>query len=79
MQRWLKIPDGRYIDANRIMYVGKVETYPRLDDDGNDAGAGYSVYIGSDIPREQQFAVMGTKEEVLAFLKALLGGGAPTG
>jgi hypothetical protein len=77
MQRWLKIPDGRYIDANRIMYVGKVETYPRLDDEGNDAGAGYSVYIGTDIPRERQFAVMGTKEEVLAFLKSLLGGGAP--
>ena len=38
MQRWLKLPDGRYIDANSIVYVGKVETYPRLDDDGNEAG-----------------------------------------
>jgi len=77
MQRWLKLPDGRYIDANRIAYVGKVETYPRLDDEGNDAGLGYSVYIGTDFPREQQIAVMGTKEEVLALLKTLLGGGAP--
>ena len=76
MQRWLKIPDGRYIDANSIMYVGKPETYPRLDEDGNDAGVGYSVYIGTGFPREQQLAVMGTKEEVLALLKALLGGGA---
>jgi len=28
MQRWLKLPDGRYLDANSIVYVGKVETYP---------------------------------------------------
>jgi hypothetical protein len=75
MQRWLKLPDGRYLDANRIAYVGKVETYPRLDDDGNDAGQGYAVNLGTDIPREQHIAVMGTKEEVLALLKALLGGG----
>ena len=37
MQRWLKLPDGRYIDANSIAYVGKVENYPRLDDYGHDA------------------------------------------
>lgn len=75
MQRWLKLPDGRYLDANRIVYVGKVETYPRLDDDGNEAGQGYAVNLGTDIPRESQLAVMGTKEEVLALLKALLSGG----
>ncbi|MBS0486166.1 MAG: hypothetical protein JSS13_02395 [Proteobacteria bacterium] len=78
MQRWLKLPDGRYIDANSIVYVGKVETYPRLDDDGNDAGQGYAVNLGTDIPREHHISVMGTKEEVLALLKALLGG-TPTG
>lgn len=74
MQRWLKLPDGRYIDANRIMYVGKPETYPRLDDEGNDAGIGYAVNLGTDIPREQQIVVMGTKDEVLALLKSLLSG-----
>jgi hypothetical protein len=73
MQRWLKLPDGRYLDANRIMYVGKVETYPRLDDEGNDSGIGYSFSVGTDIPRDHQLTVMGTKEEVLALLKALLG------
>jgi hypothetical protein len=78
MQRWMKLPDGRYIDANSIVYVGKVETYPRLDDDGNDAGAGYSVYIGHGFQREHQIAVMGSKEEVLALLKALLGGAPAT-
>lgn len=77
MQRWLKLPDGRYLDANSIIYVGKVETYPRLDDDGNDAGQGYAVNLGTAIPREQHIAVMGTKEEILALLKSLLGGGAP--
>ncbi|MGH8040765.1 MAG: hypothetical protein ACREPN_01840 [Rudaea sp.] len=75
MQRWLKLPDGRYLDANRIAYVGKVETYPRLDDDGNDAGQGFAVNLGTDIPREYQISVQGTKEEVLALLKTLLGGG----
>jgi hypothetical protein len=73
MQRWMKLPDGRYIDANRIMYVGKVETYPRLDDEGNDSGVGYSVSLGTDLPRDRQLTVMGTKDEILALLKSLLG------
>ncbi len=77
MQRWLKLPDGRFLDANRIVYVGKVETYPRLDDDGNDIGVGYAVNLGLDITRDHQLTVMGTKEEVLGLLKTLLGGGAP--
>lgn len=73
MQRWLKLPDGRYLDANRIMYVGKVETFPRLDDDGNDAGIGYAVNLGTDLPREQHISVQGSKEEILALLKMVLG------
>ncbi|MGA9333011.1 MAG: hypothetical protein WBV39_01920 [Rudaea sp.] len=78
MQRWLKLPDGRYLDANSIVYVSKVETYPRLDDDGNEAGQGYVVNLGTGIPRDQQLTAMGTKEEILALLKALLGAGAAT-
>jgi hypothetical protein len=74
MQRWIKLPDGRYIDANRIMYVGKVETYPRIDEDGNDLGQGFSVHLGTDVRREQLLTVMGSKEEVMALLKNLLGG-----
>lgn len=73
MQRWLKLPDGRYLDANRIMYVGKVETYPRLDDEGMDSGVGYAVNLGTDFPREHQLTVMGTREEILALLKSVLG------
>lgn len=77
MQRWLKLPDGRYIDANRITLIGKVETYPRLDDEGNEGGTGYAVNLGTEFPREHHLSIMGTKDEVLALLKALLGGSAP--
>ncbi|HVB84482.1 MAG TPA: hypothetical protein VND63_06360 [Rhodanobacteraceae bacterium] len=73
MQRWIKLPDGRFIDANRIACVGKVESYPRLDEDGNDLGAGFVVSIGTDFPRERQFSVTGTHEEIMALTKALLG------
>ena len=73
MQRWLKLPDGRYIDANCIVYVGKVETYPRLDDEGMDSGIGYAVSLGTDFPRDRQISVTGTKEEILALMKSVLG------
>jgi hypothetical protein len=33
------------------------------------------VNIGTGIPREHHISVMGSKEEVLALLKALLGAG----
>jgi len=78
MQRWIKLPDGRYVDANRIMYVGKIETFPRIDEDGNDLGQGFAVNVGTDIPRESQLTVMGSKDEVLAVLRQLLGTGAPS-
>jgi len=42
--------------------------------DGNDAGQGYSVPVGTDVMRDHHLTVQGTKEEVLAFLKSLLGG-----
>lgn len=76
MQRWLKLPDGRIIDANRVAYIGKVETYARTDEDGNDLGIGYAVHIGTDFPRESQITVIGNKDEVLAVLRALLGSAA---
>lgn len=76
MQRWIKLPDGRFIDANRIAYIGKVETYARLDEDGNDLGTGYAVNIGTDIPRESHLGLTGGKDEVFAALRAILGGGA---
>ncbi len=77
MQRWIKLPDGRFIDANRIAYIGKVESYIRSDEDGNDLGTGYAVNIGTDIPRESQLTLSGGKDEVFAALRAILGGAAP--
>ena len=75
MQRWMKLPDGRFLDANRISYVGKAESYSRIDEDGNDLGIGYSVNIGTDFPRESQISVTGSKEEIFALLRGILGGG----
>lgn len=76
MQRWLKLPDGRFIDASRIAYIGKLETFARVDEDGNDLGTGYAVNIGTDFPRESQISVVGGKDEVFAMLRAILGGSA---
>ncbi|MEZ5462774.1 hypothetical protein [Dokdonella sp.] len=78
MQRWVKIPDGRFLDANRIAYVGKVETFNRFDDDGVDIGLSYAVNLGTDFPRESQINVVGTKEEIFALLRTILGGSAAT-
>jgi hypothetical protein len=78
MPRWIKLPDSRFIDANRVAFISKVETYARIDEDGNDLGTGYAVNIGTDFPRESQITVTGSKDEVFAVLKQLLGA-APTG
>ncbi len=78
MQRWIKLPTGAYIDANRVIYVSKVETVPRFDDEGNDAGIGYSIYIGTDVNREHQINITGTKDEILGLMKNLLGAGSPS-
>lgn len=73
MQRWIKLPDGRFVDANCIVFIGKVESYLRSDEDGNDLGTGYAVNIGTDIPRESQLTVSGGKDEVFNALRAILG------
>ncbi len=79
MQRWLKLPDGRYIDANRVVLVGKVETFPLLDDTGStDGGVGFAVNLGLDIPRDRQLTVTGNKDEILGLMKSLLASGAST-
>ena len=73
MQRWIKLPDSRFIDANRVAFIGKVDTFARIDEDGNDLGTGYAVNIGTDFPREAQITVVRGKDEVFAVLKSLLG------
>ena len=74
MARWIKLPDSRFIDANRVAFIGKVDTFQRIDEDGNDLGIGYSVNIGTGIPRDAQITVTGSKDEVFAVLRAILGG-----
>ena len=73
MQRWIKLPDGRFVDANRIAYIGKTETFARIDEDGNDMGVGYTVNISTGIERETQLTVIGSRDEVLGVLRAILG------
>ena len=73
MQRWIKLPDSRFIDANRVAFIGKVDTFARIDEDGNDLGTGYAVNVGTDFPRESQITIVGGKDEVFAVLKLLLG------
>ncbi len=75
MQRWIKLPDGRFVDANRIAYVGKVDTFNRYDEDGNDLGLAYTVNLGTEVSRENHLNVIGTKDEVFGMLRQILGGG----
>ncbi|MET0225589.1 MAG: hypothetical protein ABW187_04020 [Dokdonella sp.] len=74
MQRWLKLPDGRFIDAGRVAFIGKTESFARVDEDGNDLGIGYAVNLGTDFPRESQITVVGSKDEIFAMLRGILGG-----
>ena len=73
MQRWLKLPDGRFIDGNRIASIGRIDSFMRIDEDGNDRGLAYSVSLGTDFTRESQITVVGTKEEIYALMRNLLG------
>ncbi|HNR91330.1 MAG TPA: hypothetical protein PKO41_02785 [Dokdonella sp.] len=73
MQRWLKLPDGRFIDGNRIASIGRIDSFMRIDEDGTDLGLAYSVSLGTDLTRESHTNVVGTKEEIYALMRALLG------
>ncbi len=73
MQRWIKLPDGRFLDAARVVLIGKPETFQRLDEEGNDLGTAVTVTLGIDFVREHQLSVTGTREEMAALLKTLVG------
>lgn len=72
MQRWIKLPDGRHIDARRVAYVGKPEPCARIDENGQDLGGGFMVVLGTDLTRDTQISVSGSRDEILALLKSLL-------
>ena len=73
MQRWIKLPDGRFLDAARVVLIGKLETFQRLDEEGNDLGTAVTVTLGVDSVREHQLSVTGTREEMAALLKTIVG------
>lgn len=74
MQRWVKLPNGNVIDANRVMLITKPESYPKMDEDGND-GVEWAVTIGTGFSRDTQTMVTGTKEEIALVIKNLIGAG----
>lgn len=73
MQRWIKLPNGTFLDANRIVHIGRIESFAKLDDEGNNAGVQYSVTLMTELAREHQLQVSGTREEVTALVRSLLG------
>ena len=74
MQRWIKLPSGAWLDAARICFISKVDSFPKLDDEGNAAGTEYAVNIGTDVGREHMMMVNGSADEIKSLLKSLLGG-----
>lgn len=74
MQRWIKLPNGAYLDAARVCWLSKVESFPKIDEDGNAAGTDYAVTLGTDLTREQQMLVTGSAEDIRTLMKAILGG-----
>ena len=73
MQRWVKLPNGTFLDANRIIHIGKIESFAKLDEEGNNSGLEYSVTLMSELPREHQIQVSGSKEAISALVRSILG------
>lgn len=70
--RWVKLPNGHLVDANRIAYVSKPDSYPGMDEDGNDR-VEYAVTFGTAFTRDTFMTVTGTKDEIGALIRQLLG------
>ncbi|MCU0754714.1 MAG: hypothetical protein MUE46_06270 [Xanthomonadales bacterium] len=72
MQRWVRLPSGAILDANRIMYIGKPDSYNRTDDEGN-LMTEFAVTLGTDLDGARQMMVTGTKEEIGALIRSVAG------
>ena len=70
--RWVKLPNGNIIDANRIAYVSKPDSYPSMDEDGNDR-VEYAVTFGTAFARDTFMTVTGGKDEIAALIRQLIG------
>lgn len=75
MQRWVKLPQGGFLDASRVVYIGRLEAFAKLDEEGNNVGSEYSVTLASSFGREHQMKITGSKEEIATLLRTVLGQG----
>lgn len=74
-QRWVKTPEGDYVDANRVLFVSKVEVLPDMSGDPDlEAESQYTVAIGTGLEHSAQKRYTGGKETILGFAKALVQG-----
>lgn len=73
MQRWVRLPQGGFLDATRIIYISKVESFARLDDEGHSSGTDYAVYIGINLARDEHLMITGNKEEIGTLVRQILG------
>jgi hypothetical protein len=73
MQRWIRLPQGGFIDASKVVFIGRIESFAKLDEEGNAAGTEYSVAVGTNLGRDSHTKIHGNKEEISAFVKSLLG------
>ncbi|MGE4069924.1 MAG: hypothetical protein AB7E72_02015 [Lysobacterales bacterium] len=73
MQRWVRLPQGGFLDATRIIYISKVESFARLDDEGHNIGVDYAVSIGISLARDEHLMVTGNKEEIGTLVRQILG------
>lgn len=71
MQRWIKLPDGRHIDARRITYIGKPEACALIDENNQNLGAGFMVALGTDFSVDTHISVVGSRDEIRALLQSL--------
>lgn len=73
MQRWVRLPQGGFLDASHVIFIGKIESFAKLDDEGHAAGLDYAVAIGTSLSRDQQIMITGTKEEIGTLVRQILG------
>ena len=73
MQRWIRLPQGGFLDATQVIYISKVESFARLDEEGHNSGMDYAVPIGTSLDRDQFMMINGNKDEISTLVRQILG------
>ena len=73
MQRWIRLPQGGFLDATQVIYISKVESFARLDEEGHNSGMDYAVTIGTSLDRDQFMMINGNKDEIGTLVRQILG------